>query len=67
MEALDIDDHSANAISDEIDVRLSNSSNLNLGGGASKAKNNNFLSPNQEGQSDKKKYTRKARPKAQFK
>ena len=61
----DIDGHSANAISDGIDVRLSNSSSLNLRGGAvGEARNNNFLS---QSQSSKKQYTRKARPKAKVK
>ena len=38
-----IDDNSINAISDEIDVRLSNSSSLNLRRGVGEARNNNFL------------------------
>ena len=43
VEIDDIDDSSANAISDAIDVRLSNSPSLNLRGGVREARNNNYF------------------------
>ena len=62
IEVADIDDNSVNAISDEIDVRLSNSSSLNLRRGVREARNNNYFGGEQSG--GKKKYTRKVRHKA---
>ena len=61
----DIDDNSINAISDEIDVRLSNSSSLNLRRGVGEAQNNNFLGNEQS--TENKKYGRKANNKAKVK
>lgn len=46
-------------------MRLSSSSSLNLRGGVREARNNNFLSPKES--LEKKKYTRKGRPRAKVK
>ena len=62
IDVANIDDNSVNAISDEIDVRLSNSSSLNLRRGVREARNNNYFGSEQS--SGKKKYIRKVRHKA---